>query len=322
MSNSHLETLHLEATRVETASRFLESYAQMCLEERADVDARLERLAELHSASALYRESWNLEVEAASSLMDAGQWAMLTDPARALRLWRRAGRLYRATDFGFGYYLSAIAGAYHVVDTEVADDNDLSRELTRRLRDVAIYSHIADRELYKEARIDLPDPLRRPQQQAYLVLAASTLAGATKDSELRYFLSSLLEQSPHRSGVTPVGALSVPISTWWEIAALLMTRELRSLNRLARIMSDIARRYEESIQLAMMNQYLWRNAASPVDVGSFDIAALTISAVRAFDSVASIDEVDHELRRGIADANPLASGQVEMAIDLAREGRG
>lgn len=321
MSNSHLETLQLEATRVESASRFLESYAQMCLEERADADARLKRLAELHPASVLYRERWNLQVEAASSLLEAGQWAMLTDSARALRLWRRAGQLYRETDFGFGYYLSAITRADHVADTQVTDDN-LSRELTTRLRDLAIYSHIADRERYKEARPELPDPLRHPQQQAYLVLAASTLASPIKDSELRHFLSSLLEQSPHRSGVTPVGALSIPISTWWEIAALLMRREPRSLNRLAQIMSDIGRRYEESIRLAMMNQYLWRNAASPVDVGSFDIAALTISAVRAFDPVASVDEVDHELRRGITDANPLASGQVEMAIDLASEGHG
>ena len=32
----------------------------------------------------------------------------------------------------------------------------------------------------------------------------------------------------------------------------------------------------------MVNQYLWRNAAAPVEVGGFDIVALTISAFLAF----------------------------------------
>lgn len=46
----------------------------------------------------------------------------------------------------------------------------------------------------------------------------------------------------------------------------------------------MARQYSETMALAQVNRYLWRNAAPPVDVGDLDIAGIAALLVRAFGS--------------------------------------
>src|SRR4051812_7429948 len=106
MGMQQLEALGLAPARVEAAARFLRAYAEMCLRRQNALLADEQRWRDN-----LPGEWWSLQVEAASSFCEAGQWAMLTDPRSALPLWRRAGQLFREVDFGFGYYLLTTVGA-------------------------------------------------------------------------------------------------------------------------------------------------------------------------------------------------------------------
>lgn len=317
MGYEQLEALRLEGGRVEAAYGFLEAYAEMCVRQRNDVDADLEQAKSRSAATLQLQQRWNLHMEAASSLVEAGQWAMLIDPARALGLWRRAGRFYRSFEFGFGYYLSVLARSGHAVSHDDDADERVIDELSSRVRQLAFATHVAGDEP-RAGIAELPEPLRHPQQQAYLMLAGATIAAADDGRELVDFLNSLAESSPHRSGVTPIGALSTPISTMWDVADRLVRREDDDLDAVVSVIVNLARRYDESMQLAMVNQYLWSNAAAPVDVGNFEIAALTTSAFYAFAPLMSVDRVDSFLRRSIAGATPLARGQIEIALDMAR----
>ena len=86
MSVKHLERLQLDADRVIAAFSFLSSYAQSCLKERGNTEVGDEPSSASPSTDARYQRQWNLTVEAASTLFEAGQWAMLIDPERALDL--------------------------------------------------------------------------------------------------------------------------------------------------------------------------------------------------------------------------------------------
>ena len=62
----------------------------------------------------------------------------------------------------------------------------------------------------------------------------------------------------------------------------------------------------------MANLYLWRNGASPVYVGSFEVAALVINAMRAFGRRAIRDA----LARVAAASSPFGRAQLEIALEL------
>ena len=198
----------------------------------ATLDADIVGLQELWSKTALEQvlatghldQVYDMVADpAASSLVEAGQWAMLVDPYRALELWRRAGWLYRDLDFGFGYYLSVITGVGRTVPDV---DERLMDDLRSHVRDLAIVSRVAHRDPGVRSEIgQLPEPMRHPQQQAYLVLAGATIAWPNRTKDFMESLSALVDNSPHRYGVTPVGASSTPISALWDVAGRFMRRE-------------------------------------------------------------------------------------------------
>jgi hypothetical protein len=255
-------------------------------------------------------EWWNLQVEAASTFCEAGQWAMLTQPESALALWRRAGQLFRQVDFGFGYYLLVTASTH-----EPESDGGL----VSAVWDVARASYLVEGRLRDTDEV--PEPLLHPQQQAYVMLAGATMAQRYPD--LERLLSTLAERSPHSTGVTPVGALGIPISILWTVASALIRRDAPSLAIVAQAVAVLARRYEASISSAMVNQYLWRNAASPVDVGSFDIVALTMNAYSAFDPVLGSGAFRDRLQPLANEMPLLARSQMEIAMEMAEaEGTG
>ena len=73
--------------------------------------------------------------------------------------------------------------------------------------------------------------------------------------------------------------------------------------------------YEEAISLARTNDYLWRNAAAPVDIADLDIAGIAALATRQFD----VDRLEGALAeatlgRGLG---PIARVPVELGILLA-----
>jgi hypothetical protein len=165
----------------------------------------------------------------------------------------------------------------------------------------------------------LPETLKHPQQQAYLTLAAATMTAARRDIHPPVGLPALLESSPHQTGVLPVGALGMPIGTMWQAARALTGGGGEDIDRLADIISGVCRRYDESMRLARANTYLWDNAAAPVDVGSVDVAGLTISTFYAFGDRIGPSFVANTLRRSLVDSGSLGAVLLEISLDMARQ---
>ena len=177
---------------------------------------------------------------------------MLTDAERALRSWRSAGWLYREIGFGFGHYLLAITGTR-------GHDTEAITPMASALSQVVAY-------LGGDAP-GLPEPLLYPQQQTYLLLAAATAAAGNRAEDLAGLGRLLVERSPLRSGVAPVGALGTPVRTLWQVADWLLNPSDGGAAGIAEVFLQVTRRYGEAMSLAMVNDYLWSNGAAPVDVG-------------------------------------------------------
>jgi hypothetical protein len=293
MSEAHLPTLGLSLKRVESRVGFLESYARSCLRQRPEPEDG--------------QDDWNLTVEAASHLCEAGQWAMLVDARKALALWREAADLYYALRFGFGYYLSMVVGVNPVgqYSANVATDLRAAVRMLGRGR-------ITDEPPDDDKRLVAPvpfDPMRHPQQQAYLVLAAARELAVYGDPSLRQDLLPLLDNSPHRVGVAPVGSLGMPIRTLWNAARLFATGD--GATELPPLLSAMSVRYEQSMQLAMANQYLWNHGAAPVDVGNVDIATLTIAAYRTYR-----EDFTERMEPMIETLPSLAKVQMQIGMEL------
>jgi hypothetical protein len=323
MGTRHLETLHIDPERVSSAAAFLSGYAEFCLQERRESGDRSRRDPDAVTEDQRTQRGWNLIVEAASSLVEAGQWAMLVDPVNALAMWTKAGRLYREVDFGFGYYLSVIGDRDGSIESdETADASDqLDPALTDALRRLVIGSHLVADKSGDRPHDELRDAMLHPQQQAYLLLAGATRAARRRDGELPDLLYPLLRSSPHRFGVTPVGSLSTPISTMWQVAEALFDPTPSGISLITDVLVALSRRYQESARLAMVNEYLWRNAAAPVDVGNFDMAALTLSAVEVYRSDA-LEVIADQLDRLRSEQDALARSQLEIALEVASAGAG
>ena len=83
---------------------------------------------------------------------------------------------------------------------------------------------------------------------------------------------------------------------------------------MASVVDDVmmmARTYAESMDLARTNDYLWRNAAAPVDVGDIDIMGVMIVAIRRF----GVGPVSDALNRRVEEVSFVARAPVEMAVE-------
>jgi hypothetical protein len=319
MAERHLETLRLTRDRVESRVQFLVSYAATCERERdvghafSDDDATA---ADPSGRPLTGERRWGRHLEAASSLCEGGQWAMLIDPSRALELWRRAGRLYRGVGFGFGYCLSAITSDVepesNVASTLTLTVATLANQAARLAEQTPRKGFIQLEDDGQRFRPPVTDEMQYTQQQAYWLLAAATFAA--RDESLTPWVADLLEYSPNRYGADPVGALGIPIETLWRAAGALTQSSGSGGPLLAATLGDLARRYEVSIRPAMENSYLWQNCAAPVDVGSVDIAALTLSGHLVFGD-GFRDALGAEMER----ASGVARAQLEVTLDLASE---
>jgi hypothetical protein len=185
MADQQLEDLQLSRTQIETAADFHESYASFVLDRPGaglDDDAR----------------AYDARVDAASALRMAGQWALLIDPRRAIDLLRRSALLWQQLGYGYGSFLLAAFSP---------------RELNRRklLSELAQLArpYSPDSGQPEEQR-PLPEPMLHPQQQAYLLLAAT---GISRQIDLpTSILNRYVDRSPHRRGTAPVGALGTPVA--------------------------------------------------------------------------------------------------------------
>lgn len=320
MSEHHIADLHLRPEIIQRACQFLKQYADLCVEESAPLITREDTPPEAVNDNGRLPSAWGRLAEAATSYFEAGQWAVLFDPPLALRMWQLASEIYRRLNFGFGYYLNlTTTGAVEFTSDRAADDTLIADQMWRNLRDVMVASRVVDEELDHPEPRQLSGPLRYPQQQTYLLLTGASLIGQEPASAPPEVVSgevlySMVVRSPHYFGVTPVGALGLPIKNLWQLAANLIQPTEKGADEVVDLIGDLSRRYDTAIQQAMTNEYLWKNAASPVDVGSFDIASIVMNAYQVFGSElleARIDQIQSDLP-------PLGRAQVEMAFDLAQ----
>jgi hypothetical protein len=285
MAARHLETLQLERDKVETAADFFEAYATRVLSQLEDGVADEVAL-----------------VDAASSLRAAGQWAMFFDPRRAARLFTQSASIWHDMGYGFGtFVLAAIAPSF-------LDRNDLIFRLTQMAQ---TYSQETVIQQSSAERQETPEPLLHPQQQAYLLLAGAAM---WRRLEIPLDLLRVVgDQSPHRRGVAPIGALGTPLRIYWEIArSFLDNDDENTAGLVARDLASMGVSYAQAIDSAMANERLWFNAAAPVDVGDIDAVAIGLIAARRLGS----GRIRQHMQIAMEDLNATARVPLELANEM------
>jgi len=291
---AHMQTLQLEPAQVRTAADFFEAYGSYALSTGRDQE-------ESAPGSAVYL------LDAASSLRSAGQWAMLFDSRRAARLLARSAQIWDTLGYGFGtFVLAAVA----------PDQLDLFQTSERLLRLAEMYippTRIPD-SLGDRSQRQLSGPLLHPQQQAYLLLAGASLwQRLPMEPDL---LRVIVDQSPHRQGVAPIGALGTPLRLYWDIAGrFLDSSDEESAQVVASDLARMGMAYAESINLAMANERLWFNAASPVDVGDTDIVGIALASANRLG--ASL--MQEHLRSAAEGLDATARVPLELASEMIDE---
>jgi hypothetical protein len=266
MAAEHLDNLGISARQAGNAVTFFESYANTVLAETESLDRRRESNRDAFLSLQVGDPQWFLTADAASSLREAAQWAMLIDMPRGRQLLSRAGRLFQRMGHGFGWFLLASSGT---VDYE----HDMF-ELRR-------YAEVLE-ELHRPGThpnfTEIPAAMHHPQQQAYLLVSLSAIPPIA--DQYHELLRDVCEQSPHRRSGLPVGALGLPIRHYWSIATSLVEGDA------TRFLSDhlvpFTDRYAENVTSAMSNDYLWTHGGAPVDVADIDTIGITALAIRRF----------------------------------------
>ncbi|MGK5112024.1 hypothetical protein [Geodermatophilus sp. CPCC 205506] len=293
MSRAHLQMLELDPQQVNVTVAFLEACANTSLAEASGHD---DRRGLPTSREGTDRE-WVLRMDAASALRDAAQWAAFLDPQTARRLLIASARQFQELDHGFGMFLMAVAGAWRI-DPPLGD----------------ISSTLAQVEAAQGPDVgsDVPAPLRHPQQQAYVLLAAAGTPGVARADVAA--LGRLAETSRHRLGVVPVGALGTPLRRFWDVALhLLVGDPVTGPPVVFQHLESMSRTYAESIDLAMTNHYLWRHGAAPVDTADLDIMGMTVLSVARFGMAPVADALGSMKER----LTPIARIPMELGMELA-----
>jgi hypothetical protein len=308
VGDRELRALQLDGEQARRAADFYEAYAEFVAPGvttggSPTTSAKASQLGE------------DVMADVASALRLAGQWAMLFDPRRARSLLLLSGTLWRTMGHGFGYFLSA--------GLQPDDRESLRAQLLELLAATGALG--GDRAV--SARSATPAPMRHPQQQAYLLLAGGAVdaLGVRRDSyersdseaALRNAFTRVMDESPHRRGVTPVGALGTPLRVYWDMArTLLLDPEPRTgSERIVSHLVGLAGRYSESVELAMGNERLWFNGASPVDVIDLDTLIILRGAIKQF----GLNVVQQSVEVRAENLGPIASVSINLAIEM-REG--
>ena len=290
MATAHLQRLRLNPEQAQSVTDYLESYANTTGRE-------LEEILGASGTGSVESDSperadvqWELTVEMASALREAASWAMYFDTSRARSLLQRAGYLYQTADLAFGSFLLTIAGSPPM--------DEFSRDIDMLAR---LHGQPDEPDEPEEPespnsrhREEIPSSLYHPQQQTYMLLACAGMADRLDDSrrepvvpeeetDLRGRLRAIAAESPNLQGVLPFGSLGTPVRVAWDIGAhLLRRRNNDSLDVVARQLAGLYRRYDETMNLAMVNDHLWEHAAAPVDVGDIEVMGITALSISHF----------------------------------------
>jgi hypothetical protein len=340
MAQSPLEALRLSREQARRAADFYESCAASAAQLRDPRGESLSRGGNLSQSGAGGAGSaadldWAAQADAATALRLAGQWAMLFDVQHAHTLLADAGRRLHTLGQGFGTFLVMAYGGGTPDPAEVAS----------RVRGVAGLLSRDEEEAVpgsgEPPSGPPPAPLLHPQQQAYLLVGASGMAGLLRRpgsgtagpyrdprvDRMTTRLRFLVSESPHRRGVVSVGALGTPIHVYWNIANHLLSDEpgargptnatdaTDSTDAIVGHLRAMAERYAEAVTLAMANERLWFHGAAPLDVCDIDITALALIAARSLGT----RRVRSALREARTDAPALMCAALDIAAQMIPE---
>jgi hypothetical protein len=295
--------MQLDEASVRGVVEFLEGYGQRCFEEVEELRSSADRSED---------ESWTVLMDAASAFREAGQWCLLFDGARSRELLARAGAIYSRFGLGYGYYLQAVAEPARVGEIR----HDVRSGLARLMG-----SRAGLRKRPEDGEPAAEDALNYPQQQAYLLLAGVAAGG--DDDELREMVRTVVAASPHRVGVSPVGALGIPIRRFWSLASALIgggrdgpaadrESEFDAVLAVVSHVREWVARYVSSVELAMANEHCWRHAAAPVDAVDLDICGTIALAASRF----GVGQLMDGLVPLANELHPLGRVQIELGQEL------
>ncbi|BAY09172.1 hypothetical protein [Calothrix sp. NIES-2098] len=295
MQERAIEILRLQNIElIESRTRFLESYADEVLEE-------LE----------LFTEPWMAEVAAATALTQAAQSAWLLDENRSVDIIERAASHYKhGAGLPYGYFLFSLISNFRDTMAALLDGPAVSMLEAIVSNEHPVREHLGEYEL---------NSLHYPNQQVYLLLAF--LSHREIANEFRYLIESALE-SLNVHGALPMGPHSVPLARYMKIAHLVWSLHSSPENifygRVRQEISpllDLGFRYQESIEMAMRNRYLWQQMQSPVEIIDFDSVGLVTIFAGAL-SPALWEELSYTIQQEIP---PLASISLQVANSFLRQ---
>jgi hypothetical protein len=261
-----LDELDLDGEQVWLAITFNEAYAYRCLNDLESTKPEV-GIHDDGSPTSATDNQWLLRCEAATSLRDAGAWALLIDTSRAQDLLRFAGSLFVDASHPYGLFLMAIAGADR---DEIA--TRVTTDIAAVLEPTLLRPDVRDRASGNPAVVG-PSPLRHQSQHAYVALAAAYSHQSDHDGPV----DQLLTSESHRRSVMPVGALGASVGSVWMMSYDLWQHNAASL--LSRV-ATLAASYSERIRLAMVNEYCWQHAATQFDVVDLELFGVVSLAAR------------------------------------------
>ncbi|MEV6335875.1 hypothetical protein AB0M12_14310 [Nocardia vinacea] len=285
MAAEHLERMGLDPATVRRRIDFLEAYAAGAWEEIESFSQP--RTPESRNAL------WTMQADYATALREAGQLSMAFDPAKAAELLARAGQEFVGLGAGFGLFSSLLA-------------NSLNDDLREDLNEAVTMLDPAESRGSLAEFESRPRFTAEPQQAAYILLAS--VFDPETASRRKSSLQRLITASPHRSGVLSVGALGTPIHRYWAIAR----SALEEKGRLAELIPHVnamCARYDEAVELARTNTYLWENCSAPIDIVDIDIVGIVALVTRRL-GPEQISELFYRPR------SQPASTQIEIGIAM------
>lgn len=294
-----LRDLGLNDEQVAAAAGFLEAYAETAVQE---LDGLISKVDGRPLAD---DPAFTVAADAASAFREAAQWMLYLDPVHAAELLARAGGLFFRMGMPYGMYLMVVAGEW--------TDDPPSDAFARAINDLRPAGDGDERD-----RADDAFPfVQYPQQQAYLLLASggSRLIG----TEFRRPLTTILESSPHRDGTIATGAMGTPIRRLWDIARHLVTAGDDAPDQIRLHLAAICERYAENMELAQSNEYLWRGAAAPVDVGDLDLTGIAALTARRL-GVETLESIIGQLQES-SDLGRVALAPLQAGLTLVEPQR-
>jgi hypothetical protein len=263
---------------------FFESYAQLLDERAATTPAATIGIDDA-------RADWLDDAERATALRQAGQFELLVDQQHARSLLLDAAQSYLRAGVPYGHFLATAFSVDVAPPILFSGPGRLVWPLVHASQ--AVSPPTTEPTEPPEPGPLGPDALLDWVQQAYVYLVVN--AHRPLWQEFRHVIAPL-RSAPQASAVSPVGPQSVPLRSYWQIGNLFgdLHEEREEARRplLSRI-AAIARRYEDAINQARQNEYLWSSLQSPVEVVDLDIAGISALADIALEQ-ASMPRFDFE----------------------------